>query len=320
MTDVTEARAKVRAYLETDDFELVEFPQGWRVVRHFPVRMMGAGTFAVERSSGALLHFPSNVAPGCVDEEFEEFRPKAQRYDPPPPVTDEADARDRVRVHLGSGDFDLVEFAQGWRVVKPVPEGIMGTPTLVVERSGALLAFPPGRVDVDYDEFRLEARHLEPHRTDTRTLPLPSTALPGRNNNCGDCARASERTWRGYDTQSGALADPDAPGEPLGAMDYWSPGDRLPTTFDGIRERLETLGHGASALVAVYWTWGGGHWFNALNHNGVITAVNGQRGKQAAWPPTAATFRVDEDDCVGVEAIFVSPEGRHLTADDIAAM
>jgi hypothetical protein len=74
MTDERQARAKVRAYLGSDDFELEEFPEGWRVVRTHPDDTRGAGTFAVERASGDLLAFSSSVPPLRVAQAFEQVR------------------------------------------------------------------------------------------------------------------------------------------------------------------------------------------------------------------------------------------------------
>jgi hypothetical protein len=78
MIDIDEARAKVSAYLKSDDFELREFPQGWRVIRPIPEGMMGTATLAVERSSGNLLSFASGVPPRRVSEAFEQVRRHAR--------------------------------------------------------------------------------------------------------------------------------------------------------------------------------------------------------------------------------------------------
>jgi hypothetical protein len=77
MIDVDEARTKVRAHLGSDDFELEEFPEGWRVIRPIPAGIVGTPTLAVERTSGALLRFGSAFPPNRVTEDFELVRPEA---------------------------------------------------------------------------------------------------------------------------------------------------------------------------------------------------------------------------------------------------
>lgn len=74
MTGEAETRATVRAYLDSDDFSLEEFPEIWLVHKRYPEPMMGAPTWAVERATGALWEFPGNVAPRRVIEEFEEMK------------------------------------------------------------------------------------------------------------------------------------------------------------------------------------------------------------------------------------------------------
>ncbi len=75
MTTEAEARAKVQAYLRTDDFELEEFTEGWAVIRPIPRDLVGSATFVVERATGYLLMFPSSVPQGYVAEDFDEVRP-----------------------------------------------------------------------------------------------------------------------------------------------------------------------------------------------------------------------------------------------------
>lgn len=143
---------------------------------------------------------------------------------------------------------------------------------------------------------------------------------PGRSQNCGDCARAAELTWRGIDTQAGALADPEAGGESTEIMDYWSPGDRVQSDFGDIQQTLDKLGPGASALVMVWWNEGDGHAFNAFNEDDGVTAVDGQKGLTGGWPPTMANIQLRVHKVVDVEAIFVDSSGRHLTIDDLGRL
>lgn len=81
MTDEADVRAKVRAHLSSDDFELEEFPQGWRVIRSVPRGMMGTPTLVVERATGALLSFASAFPPHRIAERFEQYRPEARVVD-----------------------------------------------------------------------------------------------------------------------------------------------------------------------------------------------------------------------------------------------
>ena len=100
-------------------------------------------------------------------------------------------------------------------------------------------------------------------------------------------------------------------------MDTWTDGDRIPTTFDDIEHRLDALGPGSSAIVGVDWIDGGGHWFNAVNDQGVVIASDGQAGEIERWPPTTEGLGYEEAECRVVDAIFVDPLGKHLTSDDL---
>ncbi|MGH9212952.1 MAG: hypothetical protein ACRD2C_20125 [Acidimicrobiales bacterium] len=84
MTDEADARALVQAFLSSDDFELEEIPQGWRVVRPIPRDLTGAATLAVERATGALWEFASSVPPHRLGERFEQFKASGRRIDQPP--------------------------------------------------------------------------------------------------------------------------------------------------------------------------------------------------------------------------------------------
>jgi hypothetical protein len=77
MVDIDEARARVRAHLGSDDFELEEFPEGWRVIRPLPEGVIGSPTYAVERASGDLLEFGSAVRPRRITQDFNAVRQRA---------------------------------------------------------------------------------------------------------------------------------------------------------------------------------------------------------------------------------------------------
>jgi hypothetical protein len=111
------------------------------------------------------------------------------------------------------------------------------------------------------------------------------------------------------------LTDPDAAGESVDVMETWSDGDLVPTTFGGVRDRLEVLGPGSSALVLVFWDSGGGHWFNAFNESGVVVAADGQQGRSEPWPPTKTGLRFQEAECRTIAAVLIGADGEHLKAD-----
>jgi hypothetical protein len=56
-------------------------------------------------------------------------------------------------------------------------------------------------------------------------------------------------------------------------------------------------------------------WFNAVNRDGTILAVDGQRGKYEMWPPTVARLRFDESAMSFSEAIFFAPDGKVVRDD-----
>jgi hypothetical protein len=95
-------------------------------------------------------------------------------------------------------------------------------------------------------------------------------------------------------------------------MEAWSDGDLVPTSFQAIGDELAALGPGSSALVLTLWDTGGGHWFNAFNDNGAVTATDGQAGESEPWPPSDAGLGFEEVDCTSVFAVFIDAEGTHL--------
>jgi hypothetical protein len=82
-----------------------------------------------------------------------------------------------------------------------------------------------------------------------------------------------------------------------------------------IKERLDKLGPGSSAIVGCDWKTGGGHWFNAINEAGTVQAVDGQKGRVEAWPPTLKGLRYDESRMRYSEAIFFTPDGKAVRDD-----
>ncbi|WP_328355569.1 toxin glutamine deamidase domain-containing protein [Streptomyces sp. NBC_00445] len=125
--------------------------------------------------------------------------------------------------------------------------------------------------------------------------------VPGRSNNCADCSRSFLETWYG-DPQVSAprTLDTDEHGNP----DPWSPEDNAnanqirwtgaahtyagpgndPDTANRIASVLQQAGPGSAAIVQVDWPGGGGHAFNAVNHNGNIIWIDTQSGEVSHDP------------------------------------
>ncbi|MCL9795255.1 toxin glutamine deamidase domain-containing protein [Frankia sp. AgKG'84/4] len=139
----------------------------------------------------------------------------------------------------------------------------------------------------------------------------PDRRTPGRDNNCGECTRATELSWRGFPAVSAAYGIPNSPGETDDRMEEWSRTNLEPRSFDQVAARLTDDGHGASALVAVSWRGqGGGHWFNMVNYNGEILAVDSQRGRVEEWPPSRRGIGFDESMITESLAVTFDPDGR----------
>ncbi|MFF0627508.1 toxin glutamine deamidase domain-containing protein [Streptomyces sp. NPDC004296] len=123
--------------------------------------------------------------------------------------------------------------------------------------------------------------------------------VPGRSNNCADCSRSFLETWYG-NPQVSAPRTQDL--NPDGSLDSWSPEANAnenmvdwtgaehtwagsgPDGHDLIAQDLLYLGPGSSAAVQVNWADGGGHAFNAVNHNGNIVWVDTQSGEVSYQP------------------------------------
>ncbi|MFE3769246.1 toxin glutamine deamidase domain-containing protein [Streptomyces sp. NPDC059122] len=125
------------------------------------------------------------------------------------------------------------------------------------------------------------------------------TDVPGRSNNCADCSRSFLETWYG-NPQVSAPRTPDV--NPDGTPDRWSPENKAneniidwagashsyagtsPDGHHAIAQDLLNAGPGSSAIVQVNWADGGGHAFNAVNHDGKVVWVDTQSGEVSHQP------------------------------------
>lgn len=152
------------------------------------------------------------------------------------------------------------------------------------------------------------AAHSDPH-TFASWVNDGGNEQPGRGVNCADCARSVESSWRG-EPQVSAARSPGLGGESFGRIEEWLGAPLEPSSFSGIGNDLANAGHGSSAYVVVTWKGGGGHAFNAVNHQGTVFFVDAQPtgGAVDTWPPKRSSpgYGFDETD---VNEVFVNYRG-----------
>ncbi|MEV1084345.1 toxin glutamine deamidase domain-containing protein [Streptomyces sp. NPDC050211] len=154
---------------------------------------------------------------------------------------------------------------------------------------------------VPHNEDGTPERFPDPFGPWTQLQNDGGNEVPGRSNNCADCSRSFLETWYG-DPQVSAprTLDTDEHGNP----DPWSPEDNAnanqirwtgaahtyagpgndPDTANRIASVLQQAGPGSAAIVQVDWPGGGGHAFNAVNHNGNIIWIDTQSGEVSHDP------------------------------------
>ncbi|MDI3407185.1 toxin glutamine deamidase domain-containing protein [Streptomyces cavernicola] len=144
-------------------------------------------------------------------------------------------------------------------------------------------------------------RHPDPFKGWSQLQNDGGNEVPGRGNNCADCSRSFLETWYGNPQVSAPRTlDPG----PDGKIDLLSPEDNAndnqirwsgaPHTYAGpasdpdtprrIEHELLQAGPGSASIVQVAWPGGGGHAFNAVNHNGKIVWVDTQTGEVSHDP------------------------------------
>lgn len=113
--------------------------------------------------------------------------------------------------------------------------------------------------------------------------------------NCADCARSFERSWRGdFEEAAGRAPDRDqvVDGEPSSETEDWA-GEKFSDVYnsDDLRDRLETAGHGASAIVHTDFVGPDGdyrgHAFNVVNDQGVLKVCDAQTHEVGPWTGSA---------------------------------
>ncbi|MDO0937047.1 toxin glutamine deamidase domain-containing protein [Streptomyces sp. DG2A-72] len=154
---------------------------------------------------------------------------------------------------------------------------------------------------VPHNEDGTPERFPDPFGPWTQLQNDGGNEVPGRSNNCADCSRSFLETWYGNPQVSAPRTlDTDEHGNP----DPWSPEDNAndnqirwtgaahtyagpgndPDTANNIASVLQQAGPGSAAIVQVDWPGGGGHAFNAVNHNGNIIWIDTQSGEVSHDP------------------------------------
>ena len=101
------------------------------------------------------------------------------------------------------------------------------------------------------------------------------------SNNCGSCALAVYQRLEG---NPDCVAD--AENIPNNAdMEALTGMEQVPMSPWDIEKTLLAEGEGAHAIIGIDRAEGPGHWFNAVNIDGVVKAVDGQTGEITDWPP-----------------------------------
>jgi Papain fold toxin 1, glutamine deamidase len=86
-------------------------------------------------------------------------------------------------------------------------------------------------------------------------------------------------------------------------MAEWARRSAEPATMADMATRLRELGSGSSAVVGFNRADAPGHWFNAVNHEGTVLAVDGQSARFEDWLPTTGGSGFDEKEMSYSDAI-----------------
>jgi hypothetical protein len=107
--------------------------------------------------------------------------------------------------------------------------------------------YPADYVPATHEPPRVDGPYEHPEKW-TRRINVDES-LPGRDNNCGECARAACATWYGKPTAAAATSVANSLGETLSRMEEWAGEPALPAAMAEVGRCLEKLGPGSSAIV-----------------------------------------------------------------------
>jgi Papain fold toxin 1, glutamine deamidase len=145
--------------------------------------------------------------------------------------------------------------------------------------------------------------------------PRSSRASYERPDNCGECARAVDSTWHGTPAAPAELANRRIGGERPSVMSEWAGRSPEPASMGEIGRRLRELGPGTSAVVGFDRAGAPGHWFNAVNYQGTVLAVDGQAARYEKWPPSKDGLGFDENEMSYSDAIYFTADGKVIRND-----
>lgn len=131
-----------------------------------------------------------------------------------------------------------------------------------------------------------------------RVNPFHGDSSRSYDVNCADCARSTERTWRGdHEEAAGRAPRTDATGsimpygEASATTEEWAGEKFTPVSDDAdLLQALAEGGHGSSAIVHSSWEhdgrqMAGGHAYNIVNFHDELRVLDGQSGQSFSCVP-----------------------------------
>ncbi len=119
-----------------------------------------------------------------------------------------------------------------------------------------------------------------------------------------------DNTWHGLPAVAAELANRRVGGERPAVMNEWAGESPEPASMAAIGQRLRELGPGSSAVVGFDRRDAPGHWFNAVNHEWTVLAVDGQAALFKDWSPSKDGLGFDESDMSYSDAIYFTADGK----------
>lgn len=145
-------------------------------------------------------------------------------------------------------------------------------------------------------------RAFEPPEQWLGEINRPGPEYPGRSANCLDCARATEANWRGQTETAAPVRPEHGDGVEIEYLENWVGGEFRAMSLDAVKQRLDELGPGSSAMLHAVWPDGSGHAYNMVHDIDGIKVLDGQWNLRESYPPQMPERHVDR-------VIFIDPNG-----------